>query len=83
MSNKQNGLVSIGLGKWTFVHFARMFKLGTMGIKAVKSHMKSEKQRKYAGIRRDMVPMEFYMSVVTASAAPAGPQTGNVRPNNT
>ncbi|XP_073715732.1 uncharacterized protein [Misgurnus anguillicaudatus] len=60
----------------------KTFKLGTMGIKVVESHMKSEKHRRYAGIRKSTVPMESYISAPTSiSTPPAGSQTGNVGPN--
>ncbi|KAI2645289.1 Alanine--tRNA ligase [Labeo rohita] len=46
-----------------------------MGVKAVESHMKSEKHRRYASIRKSTVPMESYVSVPNTSSTPAGSQT--------
>lgn len=55
----------------------KTFKLGTMGIKAVESHMKSEKHQHHTSIQNSTVPMESYMSAPTTST-PAASQTGNV-----
>lgn len=59
----------------------KTFKLGTMGVKALESHMKSEKHWRYASIRKSTVPMESYV-LAPSTSTPAGSQTGNVGLNH-
>ena len=67
----------------TCMVYRKTSKLGTMGIMAVESYLKSEKHRLYAGIRKNTAPMESSVSAATISSAPAGSQTGNVGPYDT